>query len=55
LACETDFVAKNETFHELAEKILDILSKVEKDIERIEDIDETFFEGEIKPLINEYI
>jgi elongation factor Ts len=55
LACETDFVAKNELFHELANKILDIVSKLDSDVESIKDLDDSFIDKEIKPLIDEYI
>jgi elongation factor Ts len=54
LACETDFVAKNELFHQLAEKILDILEKVDKEFENKEEIAD-FIEENVQPLIAEYI
>jgi elongation factor Ts len=56
LACETDFVARNEMFHELAEKILDILQqKVEGPVSNISQLPQELVESEIQPLINEYI
>ncbi len=56
LACETDFVARNKMFHELAEKILDILEKyISDEIENKNQLSQELLEKEIQPLINEYI
>ena len=54
LACETDFVAKNELFHQLAEKILDIVENIDKEFETKEEIAD-FIEEKVQPLIAEYI
>lgn len=55
LACETDFVSRNENFHELADKIIDILSSYSWELTNITEIDEWFLNNKIIPLIQEHI
>ena len=60
LACETDFVAKNDTFMELADKILSLIKDYVKsnNIEKIEGVDnlpEELKKQIIEELIPEYI
>ncbi len=55
LACETDFVARNELFHQLAEKLIDIVNSYGKEFNSLDEFDKEFVNSEIQPLIAEYI
>lgn len=55
LACETDFVAKNELFHKLAEELINVIKSYNKEVASLSEIDDKFFNENIKPLIDEYI
>lgn len=58
LLCETDFVAKNENFHELADLLVDELGKMELpewDVLNINDIGEDFVKSKLDPIIQDYI
>jgi len=51
LACETDFVSRNENFHELADKIIDLFWTYTSDINSLSEIDESFLTEKVNPLI----
>lgn len=55
LSCETDFVAKNQDFLDLMDKILDILKTHDWEFENISQINQDLFENTIDPLIKENI
>ncbi len=55
LACETDFVSRNENFHELANKIIDVLSAYNWELSALSDIDQSFLDEKIIPIIQENI
>lgn len=55
VACETDFVAKSDKFIEIADKILDEVLSLDKEIKSIEELDENFVDSKLKPLINEAV
>lgn len=55
LACETDFVAKNDLFVKLVEDVLSLLQTYWKDVDAISSIDEWFLNDTILPLVQENI
>lgn len=54
LLCETDFVAKNETFQALVDTILDNLLQVNKEISSLSDLDESIA-AQLHDMVNEGI
>lgn len=55
LACETDFVAKNEMFIELADKVLETVATYAKQVDSLVEIDESFINDKVNPLIQDWI
>lgn len=55
LACETDFVAKNDLFVKLVEDVLDLLKSYWKDVLSLETIDSWYLNDTILPLIQDNI
>ena len=54
LLCETDFVAKNENFRDLFDKILDKVCTIESDVDSLNDVEKWLLE-DINSMINEFI
>lgn len=55
LGCETDFVAKSELFHALADKVIDLLVSAGKEFTEISGLDQSFLSDNIDPLLQENV
>ncbi len=55
LACETDFAAKNEKFLETAEKLLNRVFDLWKEVDSLDELDSDFVENNLTPLVNDVV
>ncbi len=55
LWCETDFVAKSDEFHSLADDVVDLFKSNWNLIDDIDDVDSSFMDEKVNPLLEEYI
>ena len=55
LACETDFVARNEQFHAIAEGVLDKIISLATPAKSLADIPADFVESDLTPLVHEWV